>query len=144
MWQHLMLNLKCIFCPCCTPETEPRHLFTLHYSEIQTGLNDYKWPLCVLAPTCIRFRLRNLSKEITWDKMDIFKLQACNSKSSVYRFSVSSNPAGEKIVWTWQQRIEKHLLSRAKCFLFWLYWRFKNKIKIKIGYSLLTNQAGGG
>lgn len=100
MWQHLMLNLKCIFCPCCTPEPEPRHLFTLHYGEIQTGLNDYKWPLCVLAPTCIRFRLRNLSKEITWDKMDISKLQACNSKGSVYRFSVSSNPAGEKIVWT--------------------------------------------
>lgn len=70
----------------------------LHSSEIQTGLNDYKWLLFVLAPTYIRFRLKNLSEEIIRDKMGISKLQDCNSSGSVYQFSVSSKSAVEKIV----------------------------------------------
>lgn len=101
-----MLHLKCIFYPCNAPEMKPRALFALHYNEIQTGLNDYKWLLFVLAPTCIRFRLKNLSEEITWDKMDISKLQACNSSGSVYQFSVSSKLAVEKIVGSDNKRLK--------------------------------------
>lgn len=110
----------------------------LHSHGIQTGLNDSKCFLFVLAPTYIRFRLKNLSEEIIRDKMDISKLQDCNSSGSVYQFSVSSKPAVEKIVGSVNKQLKTFTFVSQKL-LALITLKIKKK-QMKIGYILLMTQ----